>query len=502
MPANTATRPLVVLEILSHKQMTRINKLALSLAIGTAALTTVSCDDTTNNIGSSLIDNPDRLTVKADTFEVSTRTILADSVIARNITGYLGRVKDPETNNYITGDFMVQLHPLTNYQIAKADSVISRDSNGEMIADSCEILLVYNDYYGDSLAQMKLSAYEMEHPLEENSVIYSNFNPATHGYLRKGGIQQERTYTLADQTRSASSTNKAISIRLDAPYTDKEGKRYNNYGTYLMRKFYSSPETFRNTYRFLHEVSPGFFFKVTNGIGSMAYVTNAQLNIYFRMMQNGKDTTASTSLASTEEVLQTTTFSNDNNQLANLAAQTGCTYLKSPAGLFTEVTLPVDDIIRGHETDSLNTAKVTFPRINNTVSSDFLLSVPQTVLLLPLDEMQSFFAENRIPDFKTSFTATYSSTQNGYTFNNIAGLINYMAKKRLSGQVDANWNKAVLIPINLETTTSSSNYTTSVTRITKCSHDMSLTSTRLVGGSTNPNSPIKISVIHSLFNGR
>lgn len=486
-------------EILICKQMTRIKTWAAFVALGALMLT--SCDDTTDSIGTSLIDDIDRLTVKADTFEVTTRTIMADSVIARNITGYLGRVKDPETGNYITGDFMVQLHTLSNYQIANIDSILSRDEAGEIIADSCEILLVYNNFYGDSLAQMKLTAYELDHPLEEGSIIYSNFDPSRHGYIRQDGIKQERTYTLADQTRNSSSTNTAISIRLDAPYTDKAGKRYNNFGTYLLRKFYESPEAFRNPYRFLHEVNPGFMFKVTNGIGSMAYVTNAQLNIFFRMQENGKEAAQSTSLASTEEVLQTTTFSNDNNLLSQLAAQTNCTYLKSPSGLFTEVTLPVDEILRGHENDTLNTAKVVFPRINSTISSDYLLNAPSTVLLLPLDEMETFFAENRIPDYKTSFTASYSKTENGYTFNNIAGIINYMAQKRRAGVADENWNKAVLIPVTLGTS-GGSTISGSTGQVTKCSHDMSLTSTRLVGGADNPHTPIRISVIHSLFNGR
>lgn len=151
--------------------MIKFHQLVWGLALAATALSLAACDDTTDNIGGSLIDNPDKLTVKADTFQLSTRTIMADSVIARNITGYLGRVKDPETGNYVTGDFMAQLHPLSNYQIAAADSILSRNDQGEIIADSCEILLVYNNFYGDSLAQMKLSAYEMGRPLEEGSVI-------------------------------------------------------------------------------------------------------------------------------------------------------------------------------------------------------------------------------------------------------------------------------------------------------------------------------------------
>ena len=104
--------------------MIKFHQLVWGLALAATALSLAACDDTTDNIGGSLIDNPDKLTVKADTFQLSTRTIMADSVIARNITGYLGRVKDPETGNYVTGDFMAQLHPLSNYQIAAADSIL------------------------------------------------------------------------------------------------------------------------------------------------------------------------------------------------------------------------------------------------------------------------------------------------------------------------------------------------------------------------------------------
>ena len=75
----------------------------------------------------------------------------------------------------------------------------------------------------------------------------------------------------------------------------------------------------------------------------------------------------------------------------------------------------------------------------------------------------------------------------------------------------ANWNKVVLIPVTLTTTTSgtSSNYSyysyyygtsssSSSTVVTKVSHDMSLTSTKLVKG-TATDSPLKLQVIYSHF---
>ncbi len=68
----------------------------------------------------------------------------------------------------------------------------------------------------------------------------------------------------------------------------------------------------------------------------MAHIQIAQLNIYFKNKQNGKVSEISTNFVSTEEVLQLTNFSNDNTKLQQLASESGHTYLKTPAGLFTK----------------------------------------------------------------------------------------------------------------------------------------------------------------------
>lgn len=75
----------------------------------------------------------------------------------------------------------------------------------------------------------------------------------------------------------------------------------------------------------------------------------------------------------------------------------------------------------------------------------------------------------------------------------------------------ANWNKVVLIPVTLTTTSSSTTNSSSYyyyyyygsssstsTTVTKVSHDMSLTSTKLVKG-TESNSPLQLQVIYSHF---
>lgn len=464
-----------------------------------ASLTLTACDDTTNELGTSLTDKMDQLNISTDTFEVSTRSIIADSVLSRNTTGYLGRVRDPETGAYITSDYMTQFHILDNYQFPPVDSMLSKEG-GEIIADSCEIRLYYTNFYGDSLTAMKLTAYEMNKPMEEGRLYYSNFDPMKEGYASSGNFNTDKTYTLADlnvspQTKKTSGYVNNIRVRLDKPYTDSNGTTYNNYGTYIIRKYYQHPEYFKNSYQFIHNVVPGFYIKSTNGLGAMAYVYLTQLNLYFRYLN--KDTTAvgTTSFAGTEEVLQTSNIVNDGNTIKRLAADNTCTYLKTPAGIFTEMTLPIDSIMKGHTRDTINTAKVTFERINNSSTSDYALGIPQTLLMIPKERMNTFFEKNEIADFKTSFIATFDKKTNTYVFNNIGSLIKDMATNKNSYK-EEHWGKVVIIPITTTYNTSSDNQTRTLTKVV---HDMSMASTRLVGGSENKNNKIKLSVIYSKF---
>jgi hypothetical protein len=54
--------------------------------------------------------------------------------------------------------------------------------------------------------------------------------------------------------------------------------------------------------------------------------------------------------------------------MTQMAADQSCTYIKTPAGLFTTVTLPIEEIMRNHENDSISSAKMVIRRINNQTS--------------------------------------------------------------------------------------------------------------------------------------
>lgn len=466
-----------------------------------AALTFAACDDTTEGIGGSITNKIDNINISNSAFNVTTKSIVADSVLSRNNTGLIGKMKDPETGNYVKGDYMTQLGVLPTFSVDTLD--IKKANNGSIEADSCYLLVSYNASYGDTIAPMKVTAYEMTEPMREDQEYYSNYDAFKNGWVNENNPHWSSNYNLSN-----TSDVKNFKIYLNKEYK-KDGKTYKNYGSYILQTYAEHPKYFKTNFKFLHNVCPGFYIKNVGGTGNMAKIWNTELIFYWKKTIKAKDgVTDSTGIGynrfdGTEEVLQLNKIENDTENLKKLASkdQEKCTYLKSPAGIFTEVTLPIEDIMRGHEKDTLNTATISFPRLNNdNEDNPYNFATPSTILMVQKDSLQSFFEKSKLADNRTSYTASYSSTgsyKNAYTFQNIANLVSAMYKNKGKGE---NWNKVVLVPVNVITTTQG--YTTVISKI---NHDMSLASTRLKRGiiTTDSNgketSPIQIKVIYSKF---
>lgn len=464
-----------------------------------------SCSEDTTTVGNTLTNDVDKFVITSDTFNITTHSIVADSVLSRSSYSYLGRMKDPETGSYISANYTTQFTVLEDedYFIDK-DSLLTFDEDGNVLADSCFINLVVQSYTGDSLAAMKMTMTEMAKPIQENQFYYTNFDPEAKDYLRKDGIVKKKMYSISDLTLSDSLRNlrrngslyETIRIPLNDPYTDKNGITYNNYGTYIMRKFYEHPEYFKSSQVFARNVCPGFYFQTVDGLGQIAEILYTQIEVNYHYKLDSLILLDEETFNGTEEVLQTNLFSSDIENIKRLAANESHTYLKAPEGIFTEITLPIEEIKSGHETDTIASAKIVFRRMNDTSDlSDVILHEPQNLLMIARDSLYSFFEERNLPNNKTSYLATYSSSKNSYTFSNISGLINHMYARR--GK-DANWNKAVLVPVQVTTTSASATSTT--TTVASVNNELRMTSVRLVGGSKNQHEPVRISIVYNKNN--
>ena len=140
-----------------------------------------------------------------------------------------------------------------------------------------------------------------------------------------------------------------------------------------------------------------------------------------------------------------------------------------------------------------------FNRLNNQKDSkELAFSTPSKLLLIEKDSLKNFFEESQLPDNKLSYIVKYNyngstyKNNNTYNFTNISNLITSLWNMRQKGVSEnpnweaehPDWNKIVLVPVSYDSSTS-----------TSVDHDMSLTSVRLVGGTENPNDPIKVTLI-------
>lgn len=459
-----------------------------------------SCDDDTGNIGISVMPSTDHTTTSQALFPIHTATVEVDSMAAYTSTCHLGRVTDPETGATTTADFMAQFATLEDDNLPDISAM--HKENGEVVADSVLLNLYIQSYYCDSINSMKMGVYELDsaNVMPEGKKFYTDVDPAPYLNPRPDAIRKETSFAVTDLSvddtvRFKSSYSKNIRVKLPV-----------SYGTKILRKYYSNPEYFHNSYSFIRNVCPGFYFKTLSGNGTMVDIDITTLTVFFRFTVGDSTYVGIKRVAATGEVIQCNSF--QNKDLTPLLQATDYTFVKAPVALATEITLPVDSIYKNHEQDSINSARIVFSRYNNGVSNAYSLPSPKQLLMMPKEKMYTYFEDREVPNNITSYTTAFSSQYNSYTFSNIAPLITYLrsyrekeagvsnsdseaqrqSKLRAWEAAHPDWNKMVLIPVT--TALNSKN------QIVDVYPDMSLSSVKLVGSETNP---VTITVVYSSF---
>lgn len=450
----------------------------------------IACDDNTGTLGNSITPGADSIKIKTSTYYATTRSIAVDSVLGKTGKVYLGRFTDPQTDAMFEADFIAQFNCVEGGNVFPPADSIKGDS-----AVRTELRLFFTTFFGDSTNTMGAEVYELTETLQEGEKYYTNIDP-TRFYDPSSAPLANKVYTAIDYSLEDSELEDSehyANVCIPLP---------TEIGTEMIKFYRSNPEFFANASSFIENICPGYYVKSTYGDGTVLYIDQVALNVYFQDMRT--DTVYVTQFVGSEEVLQTNRF--NTQQVQHLVDDTTCTYLKTPAGIFTEVTLPIDSMMV--DGDSINSAKIIFTRYNNLSDTQYRFGTPQTLLMVRKSELGTFFEKNRLTDNISSYYTTYSSTFNRYEFNNIARLIIHCENERQEwieenmGNYDndvakaaeayesanPDWNKVVLVPV---TTIKDSN-----SSIVNFRHDLSLNSTRLVGGRDK----IEIKVICSAFN--
>lgn len=553
--------------------------------IALLAITFFGCDDNTGGLGLGMFPGSDQnINGKLTTFDVTSESVHAGKIYAMSNIGYVGKFTDNLFGTYQAG-FLAEINcpdgvtfpkPYIEYdadgnpvsvsgkRAVRAegkmivDESIAEEENIKLIKDgdkvigniySAELYLWYSSYFGDSLTASRLSVYELNKRIKKSEAYYTNIDPEEY----KGQLLGTKAYTAVDLTVSDSVRN--LTGYTPSVYVPIDDNAAIAIGGNILKGARTSGgldrEKFLNAFK-------GIYVKNDFGDGTVLYVFQSQLNIRYKcyytdsisglkkkkkILENGveKDSTYfdGRSFNSTREVVQANRLENDKEAILDcINNHPELTYLKTPAGIFTQITLPVSQIAEKLQGDTLNAVRLAIPIYNQTTEQKFGMSTPRSVLLIRKKYKDSFFVDNKLSDGVTSALADYSSSSlvlTQYTFNNITKMVNncladreaaekeIRAKGSITVQITddegitksetattigewenlTEWNKVVLIPV-LVTKDASSGY--GEPNVISIQHDLKPSYARLKGGLwgledplNHPDNVLKLEVVSTNF---
>jgi hypothetical protein len=391
----------------------------------------VACDDTIGRLGLGVQPDGDKVGIYDTTVVIEARTIEVDSLYARTINGFLGEIYDPMFGT-VKSSYLCQFYPSLGF--FDLDSII-----GNKI-DSVHLDIYYNSYIGDSLAPMEVTVYPIVKSLDRH--FYTNTDPRS--YIDLNNPMAKHVYTarnlnISDSALRASGYFYSITIplpvKLGQDYLDKV-----------------SNNELKTVDEFL-DFFPGLYLTNTFGTGSKIAVDLTYVSLFYTRERTFQDENGNDSIGEvvsravinvTQEIIQLNKFENRNP--AFLAQDNPDTvYVKSPAGVFTELTIPINSIIQGVGKRKFTNVKLSlsayhrnewehawqFPGMSNSMVPirDETTGFSAKMLLIEPDSVMSFFEQRRVADGVTSYTTQFNASTYTYDFNNIANLVQNAIEK-------------------------------------------------------------------------
>lgn len=433
------------------------------------ALAIASCDDDIKLVGPTIQPPSDNIPTYVDSFQVTAKTVYIDSLYAKTSQALLGQMEDPLFGTMKAG-YLCQFYCKDNFQFKH------QPINGKI--DSINFKLVYNDitsgapgWVGDSLAPQQVEVYKITTPLKED--FYTNMNPAD--YCDMSQLMGKKVFTAVDKSVPDSVRFEYISdygymftpnVTIDFP---KE------FGQEIYENTINSPELFRNQETF-NEYFPGLYVTTGQGSGCILKVGGSGMYIYYKYHETltASDGSDSIVVRQTAEVFQVTPeiiqLSHvENGEMDKLMdpTNTRLSYLKSPAGIYTELTIPIKEIAEKIGTQRVIT---NLPFSIEYLPQDqwkYALTPPSYVALIPSDSLQAFFKEGRINNNVTTFVSDNGYKANTdyygnvlsysplyyYNFNNISTLLAHQLETAPDKDI-----KMLVVPVSLVQTSQGSGY--------------------------------------------
>ena len=221
MPATTSTIRFGELnknKLISRRRIMKVKYLGVLLL---ALLSLYGCDDNTGTLGMDMLPDSDGISAKTETFDVSTKSMLADKVYSKTSTGYIGKFTDPDPKGFgnYEASFLAELNCTENFTFPAVyeESADGKSGKGTMVKDEVEkiqLVVYYSSWFGDSLNACRMSAYELNDEWlkvrkDPDKYRYTNIDTKLYHESKALGKKAYTAYdtSVPDSVRKATDSN-------------------------------------------------------------------------------------------------------------------------------------------------------------------------------------------------------------------------------------------------------------------------------------------------------
>lgn len=430
-----------------------------------AIIALASCEDELSPSGSSIVNNEVQIFVDSTTLKIPATCNFSNDVDARSIYTQLGQIDVPEFGK-LQSTYVTQLLAAAGLNIP--------DSIGVDKVDSTKLVvnIPRNQVTGDTLAPQQLTVYRLTKSLPSD--IRSSFNP--DGYYNPSQPISSKNYTLSGLNFSDSAFFKAPNLTVNVTLPAEWGRdAFAAYRNNQYSEIFQWPQTFCKEF-------PGLYIKSSFGKGAIANISATKVMIYYHykvertVVENEvavkKVVTIKDSVAlfsSAPEVISSSLYKFTPSELLKSLVSSNRKIITAPLGYYLGITFPAKDLLNqywsaDHNLAVINNLTLTLPAA--AVPNSYGLLPPPELLMIKNSEIESFFAEGRLPDNKTSFRGIYKSDLGRYEFDSLRSYIVSLAEKKDSlTPEDLDFT---LFPVDIKTEIVTQNDGSKVSYVTSC----------------------------------
>lgn len=437
--------------------------------------------------GMSVLRGDDQILVCTDTFRLVTDMIQAQSIPSDPDSVLLG-----ETDNQLGtlhADFITQLTCPEGFEFPQ-----------NAVLDSATLTLYYRNWYGDGNSPLAINVYQLDlGTFDYDSVYYTDidileycsFNDST------AAVEQPRIITAATPTDSFSTSSTTYNL-IKFKLTERVMRSLFNNGKY------ASQEDFNKAFK-------GFYITTEYGSASVLYIENmaVSLHYHFDYQIEGRDTTTKDNIDfyATDEVrcINRILYLHPDDYAEQLFADSTISYISSPANIYTTLNIPIRQMVANVK-DSLlsgkrpyvNSAKIKIYATNYTTTIDPYdvsqwAQPPSYMLMITADKIVDFFYSRSLPNDSTAMLGSLTTETD--SLDNVHAYYTYdissILTQAMRNKVESDTLYMVLVPVAVESQTSSTYNTTTVTSVRPL---QAITNT-VINTEYNEDFPLRLSVV-------